>query len=210
VASTDLRGGHQPRAGWLDDGAFSRGHVRSKHDGHPGVAALVPRFSLFIEDLAHRTDQELKTRSLAAFPRLALWLLRDARDSARLMSSFDTWRSTMLEVKRASSGTRDFATLVNYILHVVARMHYDELRAKIDQLDHEAKEIEMTIAEHLHEEGRMEGRIATLRTLLVFKFKLQTLDATCEARLLAATPEAVDRYLQRVLTVDSIDAIFEE
>ena len=82
----------------------------------------------------------------------------------------------------------------------------------------------MTIAEQLRREGRKEGRKAglkegikrgrqegrtdTLRNLLVFKF--QTLGADYEARLQAATPEAVDRYLQRLLTADSVAAVFED
>jgi predicted transposase YdaD len=58
------------------------------------------------------------------------------------------------------------------------------------------------------EEGRQEGRVATLRSLLLLKF--QTLDASHEARLLAATPEAIDRYLQRFVTADSLAAVFED
>ena len=66
----------------------------------------------------------------------------------------------------------------------------------------------MTIAEQLREEGREEGRIETLRRLLVLKFR--TLDAASEARLQAATPEAIDRYLQRVLTADSLAAVLAD
>jgi hypothetical protein len=82
------------------------------------------------------------------------------------------------------------------------------------------EEIVMTIAEQLIEEGRQRGReeawqqgwregwIANLRHLLVFKFKLQALDPSCEARLQVATPEALDRYLERVLIADSLAAVF--
>jgi hypothetical protein len=66
----------------------------------------------------------------------------------------------------------------------------------------------MTIAEQLREEGRAEGRIATLRSQLLFKF--QALDPASEARLQAATPEAIDRYLQRVLVADSLAAVFAD
>jgi flagellar biosynthesis/type III secretory pathway protein FliH len=59
-----------------------------------------------------------------------------------------------------------------------------------------------------HEEGLEKGRIATLRSLLVFKF--QTVGAAYEARLQAATPEAIDRYLQRLLTADSLAKVFED
>jgi hypothetical protein len=76
----------------------------------------------------------------------------------------------------------------------------------------------MTIAEQWHEEGRKEGiakgiakgRIAALRSQLIAKFGSQALDAAYEARLRAATPAAVDHYLQRVLVADSPAAVFED
>ena len=68
----------------------------------------------------------------------------------------------------------------------------------------------MTIAEQLIEEGRREGWITNLRHLLVFKFKLETLDSMYEVRLQAATPEMLDRYLERVLTADSLAAVFAD
>jgi flagellar biosynthesis/type III secretory pathway protein FliH len=58
--------------------------------------------------------------------------------------------------------------------------------------------------------GREEGRIAALRSLLSSKFGAQALDATYEARLQAATPAAVDHYLQRVLVAESLAAVFED
>ena len=182
----------------------------------PGVAALVPRFSLIIEDLAHWTDEDLKARSLAAFQKLALWLLRDARDPVRLLDSFRFWIDAMLEAERAPGGAKAFATLITYMFRVVDPMNQDELRAKIRLLGPHTEESAMSIAEKLHEEGReegrregrREGRITALRSLLLFKF--QTLDATYEARLHAATADALDRYLPRVLSADSLAAVFED
>ena len=92
----------------------------------------------------------------------------------------------------------------------------------------------MTIAEQLYEEGFAEGfaeafeeafvqgrepgregarevgRIAALRVMLVSRFGSQALDATCDARLQAATAAVIDRYLQRVAVADSLAAVFEE
>jgi hypothetical protein len=73
-----------------------------------------------------------------------------------------------------------------------------------------AEETVMTIAEQLIEEGRQEGRVAALRRQLVLKFKLQALDPAYEACLKAATPAALDRYLDRVLTADSLAAVFAD
>src|SRR4051794_28695549 len=51
----------------------------------PDLAASVPRCSMVIEDLASLSDDDLQARSLAAFQKLALWLLRDARAPRRLL-----------------------------------------------------------------------------------------------------------------------------
>jgi hypothetical protein len=188
----------------------------------PGVATLVPQFTLIIDDLAHRTDEELQQRSLAAFPKLALWLLRDARDPVRMLRSFDTWAPTMLEPLGEPDGWDRFRTLAVYMFRITEPMYGDELRAKLDQLDPRAKDITMTIAEQIHQEGwdegwnvgrtegRTEGRIEMLRKQLLLKFKLQVLNAEYESRLAAAAPEALDRYVERVLAADTIAGVFED
>jgi predicted transposase YdaD len=197
-----------------------------------GLAALVPRFSMIVEDLMQLTNDDLAARPLAAFPKLALWLLRDARDSAGLLDSFDAWIPAMLEIGRTRSGRDRFAVLITYMFQVIDPMNLDELHAKIRELGPRSEKVAMTIAEQLHEqgrkkgleeglkkglrkglkkghkEGREEGRIATLRSLLVVKF--QTLGAEYEAHLQAATPEAIDRYLERLLAADSLAAVFED
>jgi len=196
----------------------------------PGVASLIPCFSMIVEDLAQRSDEEIKGRSLGAFAKLALWLLRDARDPAQLLASFGAWISTMLEVERAPGGRESFARLITYMFRVVDPVHWIELHAKIRLLGRRAEETAMSIAEQLLEEGRKEGleegrkegkkegrkegleqgRIASLRHQLRHKFGISELDAATEARLRAAPPETIDRYALRVLTADSLAAVFAE
>ena len=98
--------------------------------------------------------------------------------------------------------------LIEYMLQVVDRVNRDALRAKLHTLGSSSKEFAMTIAEEIYEEGRAEGRIQTLRSLLVFKF--QTLDAACDARLQTASSEVIDLYFRRLLTADSLAAVFED
>jgi hypothetical protein len=206
----------------------------------PELAALVPRFSMIVDDLARLSDSDLAARPLPAFPRLALWLLRDARDSATFLDSFDDWIPAMLELERTRSGRDRLTTLVTYMFHVISPLHLEPLRAKLRTLGSRTEELAMTIAEQLRKEGiqeglkkgreeglkkgikkghekglkkgikkgHEEGRLATLRSMLVFKF--HTLGAKHEARLKAATPEAIDRYLQRLLTADSLAAVFDD
>jgi hypothetical protein len=183
----------------------------------PALMALLPRFTLLVYDLAHVSDNQLKALSLGAFQTLALWALRDARDPVRLLDSFERWTSTMLHLLRTRAGIDTFTILLRYLFQVVGPMYRANLHARISHMSPSAEHVAMSIADEIQEEGRVqgfeqgreEGRLATLRTQLLFKFKLRTLDVRTEARLCKATPRQIDRYLQRVLIADSLAAVFK-
>jgi hypothetical protein len=168
-----------------------------------GLAALVPRFAMIVDDLAHRSNADLKGRSVPTFQKLALWLLRDARDPARLLANFDAW---IPELSR--TGPDHLHILMGYLFHVVDPMTQTALHVRMHVLGSSAEEIAMTAADALREEGCRKGRIDTLRDLLLYKF--QALDAAHEARLKTAPPEVLDRYLRRLLSADSVDAVFAD
>ncbi len=201
------------RGGWTD--ARSLDELLDPAVGAiPGLAGLVPRCEMIVEDLAHRSNDELKGRALAPFQQLVLWLLRDARDPGRLLDNFDHWSAELIEVQAGQErwGIDRFVVLITYLYRVVDPVTLEAVRAKIRKLGPGPEEAAMTAAEYLHEqgraEGRAEGRIDTLRRQLIFKF--QSLDAASEARLKTATPEMIDRYLQRVLVADSLAAVLED
>jgi hypothetical protein len=102
--------------------------------------------------------------------------------------------------------------LMEYMFRALAPRHWEQLRSKIRALSASNEEIAMmTIADMFIEQGRAQGlaqgRLDTLRRLLELKF--HRLDAAAEARLRAATVEQIDGYLQRLLTADSLAAVFE-
>jgi hypothetical protein len=135
-------------------------------------------------------------------------------DTPDKRACFDSWLSTMLQVERSPTGAAAITTLLTYMFRVVDPVYWEDLRAKIHQLGRRAEESAMTIAEWLHEEGRKvgleQGRVTTLRGLLLFKFKLAKLDEAYEARLRDATPAQLDRFLHRVLVASSLAAVFED
>ena len=197
----------------------------------PGLAALVPRCAMIVLDLARRSNAELQALRLGAFQQLALWALRDARTPRRLLSNFEAWRPILDRAGLTRSGRDMLAVLFEYLFRVVDPAYWKQLRTRLRLLGLGAEEATMTIADMLiqkgrakglreglreghvkgrakgREEGREEGRVASLRALLRFKF--QSLDAATEARLRAASPAAIDRYLRRVLSADSLAAVFE-
>ena len=145
----------------------------------------------------------------------------------------------MLELGRSRVGRESVAVLFRYMFEVIDPRHIEELRAKIQMLGPHIERVAMTIADYFREEGLKQGqkeglkqgqkkglekglrkglkqglekglkqgRIDTLRGLLVLKFR--HLGAEHEARLQAATPAMMDRYLRRLLTADSLVAVFE-
>ena len=68
----------------------------------------------------------------------------------------------------------------------------------------------MTIAEQMdrqgHARGLAEGLAKALRKQLAIKFG--PIDAAHVARIEAATSDQLDRYLERVLTADTLAAVF--
>jgi hypothetical protein len=190
----------------------------------PGVAAQVPRCSMIVMDLAHRTHAELLACSLPACQKLALWLLRESHTPAGLLASFDTWAPVLREAGAGTGAGQDRAgldalgMLMGYMCKVSGSL-WEALEAKLRKLGHHFEEAIMTTAATLHAEGLAEGlaqghaqghaqaRIETLRDLLRYKFK--TLDAATEARVQAATPAEIDRYFRRLLTAGSLAEVFE-
>ena len=65
----------------------------------------------------------------------------------------------------------------------------------------------MTLAEQWRREGEAGARRAVLEKLMRLKFG--TLDAEHATRVQAASPEDLDRWLERILTADSPDAVLE-
>jgi predicted transposase/invertase (TIGR01784 family) len=180
------------------------------------LAPYVPHFRLLVEDLVHVTDEQLRARALAAFPMLALWLLRDARDSKKLLARLESWADMFRAALRAPSGMQAVAQLLRYVYYVCPELQYQEFREKIRKQLPESEEAVMTIAEQLIQQGRMEGRmegraegrVELLEQLLLEKFG--TLPPALHERLANATDEQFARWTRRVLRVETLDAVFAD
>lgn len=173
----------------------------------PGLADLVPGFSLLVEDLAHLSNDDIKARALAAFPSLALWALRDARDADRLLANIGHWGAAFAEASRTPHGVAALAQLMRYIALVSDDLHLEAFRAKIREQAPEAEQAAMTIAEQLRREVQVEERTSMLTKLLTLKFKGLTPEH--ERVIAEATAEQLEQYVERALEADTIEDVFE-
>ncbi|MCX4244621.1 Rpn family recombination-promoting nuclease/putative transposase [Paraliomyxa miuraensis] len=180
-----------------------------------GLAQFVPSFTLMVEDLAHLSNEDIKARALATFPTLALWVLRDARDATQLLNNLGHWGAAFAEAACTPHGVAALAQLVRYIALVSDELRLEAFRAKIREQAPEAEQAAMTIAEQIRQEvseqmlreGEVKGQRTMLTKLLVLKFKRLT--PKHEARIAGATAEQLDGYVERVLTAEAIDDVFE-
>lgn len=174
----------------------------------PGLAELVPSFSLLVEDLAHLGNDDIKARALAVFPSLALWALRDARDAGRLLANIGQWGATFAEAARTPHGVAALAQLVRYIALVTDDLHFEAFRAKIREQAPEAEQAAMTIAEQMRREVQVEERSSMLRKLL--DLKPGGLTAADEKAISEATAEQLERYIERALKARSTAEVFAD
>ncbi|RLB55489.1 MAG: transposase, partial [Deltaproteobacteria bacterium] len=81
---------HHGRGGWNE--ARSLHELVEGLDEMPELRAMVPNFEMIIDDLVRVDDDALLARPLEAFPKVALWVLRDARTIEALLERLGPWR----------------------------------------------------------------------------------------------------------------------
>jgi len=177
---------------------------------------VLPDFSYAVDDLHRTDDTDLRSRAVALQARLALWLMRDARDTALLLRRLVDWAAELEELAQAPGGERAMAPLLRYVARVSPDLQLEQFRAILKGRAPAAESVTMTIAEQLLAEGKAQGaaeadiRRAAASVLTVL-----------EARGLFATPEArrkvedcreldvLQHWLVRAATVSTVDAVFE-
>ena len=181
----------------------------------PGLAAVVPDFGLVLDDLTRVSDDALRARALALFPTLALGLLRDSHSVAALFGHLEVWASAFAAVAAAPRGMHAFERLVRYLELRLTEQQFDRFRARLTELAPTTEEAIMRFTEQAEArgeargeaKGRIEAQRDTLRKLLELKFG--ALDDATLARVLAAAPAELERWLERILTARHLDAVFE-
>jgi hypothetical protein len=195
--------------GWT--GPRSLDDVLSDPPESLGVVGHVPRFTMLLLDLADAADHELRSIEVDAFGVATLWALRESRNGTALIDQFADYADILRAMAAGPHGRDDCHTWLRYILDVADDAMAEQLVAAVHQYTPELEEIAMTAAEKLRQEGREQGRrnqIAMLVVLLTQRFG--PIPAAQRERLDTATPEQLNEYAGRILTVRSLDELFAE
>ena len=177
------------------------------------VDELIPRLSFVLDDLSKVSDAELGTRALGLVPLLTLWALRDARSPERLVQSVGHWAAALGQLLAAPNGREALWTLFRYIAVVSDDSVTTTLAQALETTQPQVKDALMTIAEKWIAEGeakgRVEGRVEGKADILGKQLTLKFGSTPDEAvrRITGASEADLDRWLERVLTAATIDAV---
>ena len=182
----------------------------------PELTEWQPNLRFVLDDISELSDEALRARALGSFPTLALWALRDARSPGRLLQTMGQWAEALGEVTLAPNGKEALIALFRYISLVTDQLTVDQLKDAVRTAVPQAEESIMTIAEQLRQEGRaegraegrLEGRLSMLREQLEQQFG--PLSEQVTLRLDGATEEQLMRWTRRILTADSVQAVFAD
>ena len=180
----------------------------------PELGRHLPDFEILVDDLARTDDDELSSRALASFAKVALWLLRDGRVDARLRETMRKWVGLLDELPFPA-----LATIVRYFARVTNDpMIWEEFRANLHELAPRAEGDVMTLAEQWEAkgeargeakgraEGEAKGEAKVLTKQLTLKFG--ELPELYRARLASASIPELDVWAERLLFVDSLEQVF--
>ncbi len=190
----------------------------------PGLAHSVPDFRITIDDISFATDGELRSRSLAAFPMLALSLLRDGRDEASLFANLETWAAAYAAVAAAPSGIHAFERLMRYVELRLSDEQLATFHARLIELAPTTESMVMRYSERLIAEGEakgeakgearglLQGRLETQRDILrrLLARRFGTLDLSTLARVDTAESAELEVWLDRIVLAADLDAVFRD
>jgi predicted transposase/invertase (TIGR01784 family) len=179
----------------------------------PELGAFLPDFHIVVDDLVRQPDEALKERSLGPFPKVVLWVLRDARVVQRLYQHLVAWAAELDRLSREAP--EDAATVMRYILSVAGDEPLDTLRSRIVEIVPTTEHPMASAAEQLIQrgkalgmaEGKAEGKAEGV--LAVLESRGLTVTHEQHERILGCKDTAeLDRWLRRAVTIATASDLF--
>ncbi|NJK31434.1 MAG: Rpn family recombination-promoting nuclease/putative transposase [Deltaproteobacteria bacterium] len=183
---------------------------------NPAISQFVPDFTIVVEDLEHRSDEDLAALRLATLPTLTLWMLRDGHAEELLWEGLEVWAPQVIEMLRDPDGM----LFLSYFTSRFKDFSFRRLGDKLTEVTPDAKDALMEFIEQWRTEGREQGlerglarglargQITLLTKLLSLKFG--ELSAQARAHLENANPTEIDKWAERVLRATTLDEVFAD
>ena len=179
---------------------------------------FLPELTFLLDDLAPQDDDALHARALSIVSTMTLWAFTHVRHDRNAIPAMCAAGDLLAAMVDAPNGVAAFNVLVQYILRVAGNPARDIL-VVLDQLNHpKVSQIAMTAAEQLHEEGRKEGHkegrkeghkeAQRANLLLLLSRRFGPLPEPLRARVDRAALAQLDRWFDRAITAQSLDAVF--
>lgn len=177
------------------------------------LGELVPRFPIWVDDLAGVDIDELYARDYAPAVLMMLILHRLAFGNEHLDRDLQPHLEVLRAVERTPTAAQDLYALFRYITKVSETSARD-LGRVVDQLGPVAKEAAMTTAEQLRAAGEIKGQAkgqiagqakTVLRQLAV---RFGPLSDVVVERVEAGSPAELEVWTERVLTATSLEEFF--
>lgn len=166
----------------------------------------VPSYRLLVDDLTKSSDDELEGRSSEALAKVALLLLRHARDRRELfLRALERVAGYLQQLEKS-----DQLLAGTYIL-VVGNATPQEIEQVLERsVPAEIKEAIMTAGEQLMQQGELRERRRNLVTALENLFAAAPLDPETTSRINSADGDQLDHWFERAFKVQSLPEVFSE
>ncbi len=166
-------------------------------------------FIYLLDDLTQLGPEELRARALPGFGALALWALQNASRGS-FAQTVGLFGDVFDAVLKSRDGAEALGAIFRYLSLVTGEDRHDVIDTVLAQLSEPVREQAMTLYDHFIQqgkaEGRAEGRADVLLKLLQLKFG--PLPDEAAARVRGASADDVDRWIERVLTAESLAQIW--
>ncbi len=174
--------------------------------------AVVPRFTYILDDLTQLAPEKLRERALPAFGALALWALQNAA-TGQFARTVGLVRDLFDDVHASQNGAEALGAIFRYLSIVTGDDDRNIVDEVLAELSEPVRENAMSLYDKLIAQGEAKGRAEgeanaladVLSKLLTLKFG--ALPEDIMARIGSASVDQLDRWVERVLTAESLDDV---
>ncbi len=166
----------------------------------PALVPFVPQFRYALHDISARTDAAIKGDVMTRLVQLAMRGIFSDEPIERLHELL----ALIAQVSDQASALEILESLLRYYVQGTRRVDEHQVRTLLQQLP-TGDPIMQTFIEHYIEQGEKRGEAKLLLRLIERKFGPPT--EPVRQQLMAADPETLLRWSDRILTADSLEAM---